>query len=212
MSTRRRLAQIALVPLLLGSVVPAAAQSSRPASWRVLVDAPGKDSAVTYSTMPPGWHVTTGPGALLFDPAWQLGTTGVVHAEIFLFPDSGPAEYGVFFVSSGDLRDAARHFTAVLLRRDGRVGIFRHTARGVDTVMAWTANAAIVGLDADAKDAVKNVMRVERSPAGASVSVNGATVATLPGGSVGASSGQAGLRVGEKMNLHVSKFEVRREM
>jgi hypothetical protein len=196
--------------LLVAGAAPVEAQLPRPATWKVVLDHPAKDSALEYSTMPPGWHVTTGPGAFLFDPAWQVAPVGVVHAEIFLFPDSGPAEYGVFLAGDA-MNDRVRRYTAVLLHRDGQVGVFRHAAGQVDTLLAWTANPAIAALSGTTDGAVKNVLRVETSAAGISVSVNGTAVATIPANSAGPGTGQAGLRVGEKMNMHISKFEVRNQ-
>lgn len=196
------LAAIALVP-----AAPLGAQLSRPATWKVVLDQPVKDTTLEYATMPPGWHVTTGSGALFYDPAWQVAPSGGVHAEIFLFPNSGPAEYGVFLSGDG-LGEAAQRYLAVLLRRDGQAGVFRHAAGRVDTLYPWTANAAIAGLDGKREGPVKNVLRIELGAAGLAVTVNGAALVTLPAGAAGGGIGQAGLRVGAKMNLHVSKFEV----
>jgi hypothetical protein len=197
----------ALPLLLLALAAPLSAQSSRPASWKVVSDDPSRDSALVYSTMPPGWHLTTGPGAFFFDPAWQLPAGGALEAVVFLFPDSGPAEYGMF-LGGADLGASARRVVTVLLRRDGRLGVFRLEGARVDTLLAWTANPAVAMLDGKTDGAVKNVLRVESGAAGVTISVNGANVATLPERAAGMVSGQAGLRVGEKMNLHVSKFEV----
>jgi hypothetical protein len=201
--------QLALTLLLsLGALAaPLGAQSSRPATWKVVSDDSSRDSALVYSTMPPGWHLTTGPGAFFFDPAWQLPAGGVLEAVVFLFPDSGPTEYGVF-LGGAELGTPARRVATVLLRRDGRLGVFRQDGTRVDTLLAWTANPAIALLDGKTDGAVKNVLRIESAAAGVTILVNGALVATLAASAAGAVSGQAGLRVGEKMNLHVSKFEV----
>lgn len=204
---RRHQGALALPLLLLALAAPLGAQSSHPATWKVVSDDSSRDSALVYSTMPPGWHLTTGPGAFFFDPAWQLPAGGVLEAVVFLFPDSGPAEYGVF-LGGAELGASARRVVTVLLRRDGRLGVFRQEAARVDTLLAWTANPAIAMLDGKTDGAVKNVLRIESGASGVTVSVNGAIVATLPALAGGMTSGQAGLRVGEKMNLHVSKFDV----
>lgn len=124
--------QLALAVLLVALAAPLRAQSSRPATWKVVSSDPSRDSALVYSTMPPGWHLTTGPGAFFFDPAWQLPAGGALEAVVLLFPDSGPAEYGVF-LGGADLGAAARRVVTVLLRRDGRLGVFRQEAARV-----WT--------------------------------------------------------------------------
>ena len=192
----------ALVALL---VSPAEAQQKRPASWKIVLDQPATDSVRELSTMPPGWHVTTGPGAFFYDPAWQVGATDTVHVEVFLFPDSGPEEYGVFV--SGKELEASPRGVLVVLRRDGQLAVFRRNGASRETLVPWTAHASVAALPSDPKDAVKNVIRLEPTAAGVAVSVNGAVVTTLAGAAVG----QAGLRVGGGMNLHVSKFDVRRK-
>lgn len=204
---RRNQPALTLLLSLGALAAPLGAQSARPATWKVVSDDSSRDSALVYSTMPPGWHVTTGPGAFFFDPAWQLPAGGVLEAVVFLFPDSGPTEYGVF-LGGADLGTAARRVVTVLLRRDGRLGVFLQEGARVDTLQAWTANPAIALLDGKTDGAVKNVLRIESGAAGVTILVNGALGATLPASAAGAVSGQAGLRVGEKMNLHVSKFDV----
>ena len=190
--------------LLLLAAVSAEAQSRRPASWKIVLDAPAADSVRELSTMPPGWHVTTGPGALFYDPAWQVGATDTVHVEVFLFPDSGPEEYGVFY--SGEALESGLRGVVAVLRRDGQLAVFKHSGSGSEAVVPWQAHPSIVALPANPQGPVKNVIRLEQAAGAVHVLVNGAVVAKVPG----AATGQAGLRVGAGMNLHVSKFEVRR--
>ena len=190
--------------LLMLAAVPAEAQASRPAGWKIVLDSPAADSVRELSTMPPGWHVTTGPGALFFDPAWQVGATDTVHVEVFLFPDSGPEEYGVFY--SGETLESGLRGVVVVLRRDGQLAVFRKSGSGSETVVPWQAHSSIIALPANPEGPVKNVIRLEPASGAVNVLVNGAVVVRVPG----AAAGQAGLRVGAGMNLHVSKFEVRR--
>ena len=49
---------------------PAIAQSNRPPNWRVRTEAPTTDTII-HQVMAPGWHITSGPPAILFDPANQ---------------------------------------------------------------------------------------------------------------------------------------------
>jgi hypothetical protein len=182
---------------------PLAAQSKRPPTWKIVLDHPAADSVRELSTMPPGWHITTGPGARFFDPAWQIGAADTLHVEVFLFPDSGPEEYGVFL--SSEPPEADFHGVVVALRRDGQLAVFRESGAHRETLTPWQAHASINALPANPESPVKNVIRLEPAGSQMNVVVNGVVVAKAPGG-----TGQAGLRVGAGMNLHVSKFEVRR--
>jgi hypothetical protein len=53
---------------------------------------------MTFVTMAPGWHVTTGPAALLYHPDYRTKNMDnfAVEAEIFLFPGTSQEEYGIF--------------------------------------------------------------------------------------------------------------------
>lgn len=45
--------------------------------------------------MPPGWHITTGPGAVLYDPARVADGPFTLEAELFLFPGGNQDGFGV---------------------------------------------------------------------------------------------------------------------
>lgn len=59
--------------------------------------------------MPPGWHVTTGPGALLF-PTDLRSVEGndSLEAQVFLFPGKSAEEYSVFIGGSASDAGAGR--------------------------------------------------------------------------------------------------------
>ena len=96
--------------LLLGLAcvaLPAAvrAQLTTPTDWKWRQDAPAPlapgaamaPGSWVFVQMPPGWHITTGPGALLY-PASQGEVDGnfSIEAEIHLFPGTSTDEFGVF--------------------------------------------------------------------------------------------------------------------
>ena len=77
------------LPLLLLAFVvlspPVQAQDeelTRPPDWMLRFDRPAPDSAIYFVDMPPGWHITTGPAAILYDPAMAASTnTGRPRGE-----------------------------------------------------------------------------------------------------------------------------------
>ncbi|MGE5925712.1 MAG: hypothetical protein ACM357_00030, partial [Gemmatimonadota bacterium] len=97
----------------------------------VSLDAPAPDSAYAFAPMPPGWHVTMGPGAVLSDSTHRAAGRFVVESEVFLFPNSGPAAYGSVVGRQGP------EWTGFLARRDGRAAIERHGKTGPETLVAW---------------------------------------------------------------------------
>ena len=84
-----------LLPLCLS-----AQEQERPQDRTVRFDrADAKDSAPVFVTMTPGWHVTTGPAAILYDPSHTATGTFRMESEIFLFDpgDRHREAFGVFF-------------------------------------------------------------------------------------------------------------------
>jgi len=201
--------------------VGAQAQLSTPTDWTWRQDAPAPLAAGATATpgswvfvqMPPGWHVTTGPGVLLF-PTTNADVAGSfsIEAEIFLFPGESAEEYGVF-LGGKDIDGSSPHYTTFVVRRDGHAAILQR--RGTETMAAagWRPREAIVRPDAQAggKDPIKTIIRVDVSSTTATMSVNGSEVASVPRQSVGV-DGQFGFRVGKDMNLHISTLNVTRRL
>ena len=92
--------------LVLTSTALTAGQKT-PADWKWRIDggngsvtdaAEPRNGEMTFVTMAPGWHVTTGPAALLYHPDYRTKNMDnfAVEAEIFLFPGTSQEEYGIF--------------------------------------------------------------------------------------------------------------------
>jgi hypothetical protein len=76
--------------VLLAGVVPVLgaqeAELERPAEWRIRADRADADTTELYFVgMAPGWHVTTGPSVILWDPARVAAGTYRLESEIFFF-------------------------------------------------------------------------------------------------------------------------------
>jgi hypothetical protein len=126
--------------LLMAASSSVFSQSSRPEGWRVKADAGVADS-VAYDRMPPGWHITTGPASILYDPANQARGRFAVDAEIHLFPGASNEGYGVFI--GGANLQAAESWTAFLITRDGSATIERRAGGSTTTLYAPTKAASV---------------------------------------------------------------------
>ena len=92
-----------------------AGQFPAPAGWKWVTDADARivstldppEGAWLFGTMAPGWHITTRPGAILFEPNYSSRGRFVVESESFLFPGTSNAGFGVF-VGGRDLEDRQR--------------------------------------------------------------------------------------------------------
>jgi hypothetical protein len=188
-----------------------AGQLQAPAGWKWVTDSNAKlvttldpaEGSWLFATMAPGWHVTTRPGAIVFQPEYTNRGRFVLESESFLFPGTSPAGFGVF-VGGSDLEGRAR-YVAFLIRRDGSAAVESVEAGRVTALHPWTKNAAVVAGTADGD--VKNVLRVEGEAALVTFLVNGQKVAEVPRDGT-RFDGTVGLRVGENLNLHVTNLDL----
>jgi len=184
---------------------PLAAQLERPQDWKVRFDRPGPpDSAVYFVTMEPGWHVTSGPSGILYNPSQTAEGEYRVKSEIYLFPGQRREGFGVF-IGGNNLADQEQAYIYFLLRKDGRYTIKRRSGAQTPTIVPWTTNSAIVPQQGD--EDVKNVLEIAVGADKLDFYVNGRRVTSLPRGDMN-TNGVVGLRVNHQLNLHVSSLTV----
>jgi len=183
---------------------PAAAQV--PPGWRWIPDRP--DTASPMVQMPPGWHITTGPGALLYDPAMRASDRYALESEVFLFPRGSNQGYGVF-LGGRNLGEATAGYLAVLLRRDGQFAIEGRQHGVASTQVPWTPAPAIRRVTGDST--ARNVIRISVERDSLFVEVNATRVAGLARGELPV-EGQFGFRAGEDLSIHVSRLDFTRRL
>lgn len=207
-SPRAATASLALVALVLaaGSVTTAQGQGiARPAGWRVVVDVGAKDT-VSHVPMPPGWHMTTGPGALFFDPAYHAAGRYTVEADIFLFPGKSQSGYGIF-VGGQSLDGASPSYLTFVIRRDGQAALEQVTKGSTTALIPWSA-AASVKPHLGGDDAVLNSIALTVDRDSIIVEANSKRVGSVGRGTLDL-DGTFGFRAGPDVNLHASRLDVR---
>lgn len=167
----------------------------------VSLDAPAPDSAYAFQPMPPGWHVTMGPGAVLADAAHRAEGRFVVESEIFLFPNSSAAEYGIVLGRNGS------EWTGFLARRDGTAGIMHRKAARETPLVTWAAYDSVPQPGAEP---ARVTFRVEAERDSTHFLVNGQRIGAIP--RTGAVDGVFGIRVGPGVNVHVSRLDYTRRL
>src|SRR3970040_638307 len=96
--------------------------------------------------MPPGWHVTMGPGGVLYEPRYFAEGAYSLQSEIFHFPNSANSEYG-FAVGARDLGAPGARDVEVVLRGDGSVSVWERTAGGTRALADWRRAEAVISND-----------------------------------------------------------------
>lgn len=191
----------------------AAESQPLPEGWQVRADGSGHaahaaPAALSFVEMPPGWHVTTGPSVILYQPTRTASGTYRVSSETYLFdPGTRREGYGVF-IGGRDLDGSGQTYTYFLVRRTGEFLVKTRRGNAVSTVKDWTAHPAIVQYDQrGTANTAKNVLGIEVTASEAVFTVNGQDVTRLPRAEI-VTDGIVGLRVNHELNLHVSTLEV----
>jgi len=197
---------------------PLTAQESKltiPDTWKVRPDrgtatlveealgGPSRSDSVYLVTMPPGWHITTGPALITWDPAWQAAGTYRVELEAFLFPGERQEGYGLF-LGGKDLEGPNQTYVYVLLRKNGQLLVKRRDGAETATLVDWMPHPAIVP---QTEGTAKNVLAVDVGADSLRVSVNGEPVTAVARKGL-PTDGQVGLRANHALNLHVTRVEV----
>ena len=205
MRTLRVLAALALL------AAPLHAQDlQRPAGWKVRFDRAGSTEAELemFVSMPPGWHITTGPAGIFWDPSVTASGNFRAEMEVFLFDPQGRREaFGVVF-GGKDLEGDGQTYTYFLLRDGGEFIVKRRQGAETPTLVDWTSHASVRSYADRGEDAsVKNVLTVEAGAETVRFLVNGQEVAARPREQLPV-DGVVGIRVNHALNLHISRLAV----
>lgn len=205
---------IAAAVLLL--TAPAAAQvAGMPPGWRAITDTPGEYVAAgiepnagaqyNFVRMAPGWHVTTGPGTLLFDPRLNSSGHFRVETELVLFPNPSDQPVGLFVGGMGlDGPLAGVQWFGVLVRRDGTAAVIHNHGAVHHPITPY------IRLDSLPPHPISTSQRISLAVDVMSdsvrFSVNRSPVGALPRGDL-MLNGPFGFRVGQGLNLHVIRLD-----
>lgn len=204
-----RVARLLAILGLLSS--PLAAQDlERPEDWLVRFDRAGSTEAdlEQFVSMPPGWHITTGPAAIFWDPDGTASGEFKVEMEVFLFDPGRRREAFGLFVGGENLQADDQSYTYFLIRNGGQFILKRREGSQAPTVVPWTGHEAIRSYaDRGDEASVRNVLAVEAGAETVRFLVNGEEVHSVPRAEIDV-DGQVGLRVNHALNLHISRVEI----
>lgn len=177
-----------------------------PEGWQVRFDREGASMDDLYLvTMPPGYHVTTGPAMIAWHPDSVATGDFRIESETFLFDPQGRLEAFGFFIGGSDLQGPDQRYTYFLLREGGEFLVKTRSGTETAELQTWTAHPAIVAFATRPEDAgtAKNVLVLEAMGDELRFSVNGELLWTGPRDGL-ATDGVFGLRVNHGLNLHIT--------
>jgi hypothetical protein len=199
---------VALPALSLSLAAQEGEAAAMPEGWMVRLDRAG-GSAPGFEAMSPGWHITTGPAGIFYDPEKTASGTFRVESEVFQFdPGSRNEAYGVF-IGGKDLDADGQSYTYFLIRRDGSYLVKRRDGAGTSNVQGWTTHAAVVSWEnrGEGEATARNVLAIEAGGEELVFFVNGQEVfrTARQGQHV---DGVVGLRANHGLNIHVSSLDI----
>jgi hypothetical protein len=184
-----------------------------PSDWSWRLDRPAQMAADGktgegrwwFVAMPPGWHITMGPGGIVYHPEYAARHRFVVESEVFLFPDSSDEGVGIFVGGASLGASDQPTYTALLLRRDGKASIARWVRGTATAISPWSS---VDGVSPHGgKDAEKHAFRIEVDVTQVTFAIDGKTMATHERAQV-APEGRFGFRIGRGVNIHVVRLDV----
>lgn len=184
------------------------AGAALPAGWTGRTDRPTQQLAnAKFVTMGDGFHVTTGPAAVFWNPNNRAVGTYTLRATFSqAAPSQHPEAYGVFFAGK-NLDQPDQDYMYFLVRQNGQFMIKHRAGAETHTIVDWTANPAIKQVAAGGPAAV-NALEVAVGDKNISFKVNGQEVHSLA--KPGPADGIYGLRVNHNLDVHVTSFGVNR--
>ncbi len=188
---------------------PPDSKDEMPPGWKMRLDSENHDKAAPrFWTMPPGWHITSGPAAIYYDPQQTVSGDFRLDSESFLFPPGELNEGYGFFFGGKDLHNEKIAYTYFLIRRDGSFLIKQRTGQQTRDLVPWTAHPAIVKHESSTNVTARNQLAIETRGDQVDFFVNGQRVHTLSRAQA-PTEGTVGLRVNHRVNAHITYLTIK---
>ena len=213
---RRTLTTLSLLAL---AAAPLAAQGAAdptrkvaggelPAGWMGRTDrASDKLTDAKFFVAGDGYHATTGPAAIYWNP--KNVTSGPFVASVTILQTKAsahPEAFGLFFMGK-DLDTPTQNYAYFQVRQDGKYMVNHRAGADIHKIVPWTDSPAVNKLDASGK--ATNKLTVDASKADSvRLLVNDKQVAALPMNHLGKTDGLVGLRVNHNLDLHITGLTV----
>ncbi len=196
--------------------VTSATPASPPAGWTIRLDA--KDSSKSASdtrfvTMGSGYHVTSGPAALYYNP--QDVATGSYTVRATFGQRKAPAmghpeAYGVFIGGAELVDNGKQQYMYLVVRGDGMFYVAHRGGVEVHPIVPWQAHDVVK--KQNEAGAAANEVAIQVTADSVHMLVNGQRVKSFDKKDMHGfnTDGQYGLRVNHGLDVHVGNFGVQK--
>jgi hypothetical protein len=204
--------RLPLVALTFALATPALAQT--PTEWKVRIDRstnandPDDVPTVKFTRMDPGFHVTTGPAAVLYNSKNTATGQYTLKGTFHLMKPSGHNNYYGLVFGGADLDGPGQNYLYFLVGQNGSY-VIKHRAGDATThdVQPRTMHAAIAKPDSTGKS--KNDLEVRVGADKIDYVVNGIVVHTTPkAGMTARTDGIWGARINHQLDVHFEGLRI----
>ena len=174
--------------------------------WQGKTDSGRADiNDLSFRAMGGGFHVTTGPHAIFWNPSNRGSGTYTLSATFTQTkPSSHPNSFGLFF-GGQDLGGDGQRYTYFLIREDGQFLLKKRMGADAENLAGgWAAHSAVNSLEGGR---MTNTLSVEVGASNVRFLSNGTEVASVPKAGLDV-NGVAGVRFSHQLDVHVSDFTV----
>lgn len=212
---------LAAALILTAAAGPLGAQvAGMPPGWRAITDAPAEYSAAgiepnaggkyNFVNMAPGWHMTTGPGALFFNPTVRAAGRFRLETEFFLFPNPSDQPVGLMVGGTGlEGPLASVQWFGLLVRRDGSTGVVHNHGTEHHPMVPYAKADSLA--PHPGADSQRILLVIDAEADSVRFFVNRGRVAAVPRASMNV-DGPFGFRVGQGLNLHVVRLDLTQKL
>lgn len=208
---------VLIIALIAVAAVSIAAQVQ--AGWKVRIDgsqsasAPEAPPTLKFAPMAKGFHLTGGPGAILWDPAHTVKSPYGVKATFALMkPSDKVTHYGLVFGATG-IEGPTPTYVYFAIAQDGTFQVSHRAGNEVHEIDK-SLHFAIRKPDASGKST--NTLEVQVAPTAVSYLINGAVVHATPTRAGTGSytetektNGMVGVRIDDHIDVQVDGFEIK---
>jgi hypothetical protein len=162
-----------------------------------------------FVSMGSGYHVTSGPAAIYWNPKDVAKGSYTVSASFTQEKEPmHPEAYGLF-IGGQNLKDSTQSYVYFETRGDGKYLINHRAGNEVHKIVDWTETDATNKADANGK--ATNELAIRVSADSVDFLANGKLVKGFSKAEMHnfAADGQTGIRVNHNLDVHIDKFQVK---
>lgn len=182
-----------------------ASETALPQGWLQRLDRENATASPKFTVMGDGFHATTGPAAVFYNPAHNVkGEYRVSATFTQTKAPTHPEAYGLV-IGGKNLDKPDQEYGYLIIRGDGKYAIKHRAGAEVHTIAEWTEFPKLNKQDAAGK--ATNTLAVDVSGEHVKMLINGEEVKRWER-SYWQGDGQVGLRINHNLDVHISDFKV----